>query len=43
MLVFVMLRLRGAPEPSRTSDHAALPLWTWFVENPRSRSRSFTF
>jgi hypothetical protein len=38
LIVFMTFRCHRAPEPACLREHAVLPLWTWFIENPRGFS-----
>jgi hypothetical protein len=35
LIVFMTIRNRRAPEPTRLPERAIPPFWTWFIENPR--------
>ena len=35
MVVFMTIRYRLVPTEARLGERSSLPLWTWFIENPR--------
>jgi hypothetical protein len=38
LIVFMTFRYRAAPREAHLAEESSLPLWTWFIENPRRRT-----